>query len=766
MPILSMILSQITKVPKNFLNLRLMIARLREILILFRDFFPVQILFGQVKYNLISLFYWTFLFLIVSESLGRAFGIPILFFSPEYMGKISIWSFSLLGFALGGFTMAFNTYSYIKLGPRYPFLATVSRPFFKFCINNSLIPILFLIYYLIRMISFQSSQEAASALLVSGYAFGFMAGFCGFILLSIFYFFPTTREKGDRISDDTSVDNPIQSFARSKEKWYNYFRTEKERTYYYIGKHFKIFQSRPTKHLDRSVVENVFAQNRINASIFEIITIAAFIISGLFIDFPFFEFPAGMSIVLLLTIVHMLFSALMSWFHRWTYPLIFGLILIMNYLSLNTPFFNYTNFAYGLDYEKSSLRKYSLEEIEQNHNDLSVLNDSRENIERILTNWKKKTSEKKPKLVILATSGGGSRSAYWTFSVLKECDKKMNNKLSRHLNMITGASGGVVGAAFYRELLLEKKISELDISSKKYSEALGKDLLNKLSFAASTKDLFYRFQKFSYQSIDYPIDRGYAFEQQLNENTFDLMDHPLGYYEAHEQNGNIPLMIITPTIVNDGRRLYIASQSLRFMTETFQENNSVQTSFENIDYQSFFQQNKPENLRFTTALRASATFPFIMPMVTLPTSPQMQLMDAGIRDNYGIRAALNYLLAIKKWIAKNTSGVVLLSIRDTKKILQNETYRHISMMDKLILPFGNMYNNFPRTQDFDQEQVLKTTLSNVPFPIDLVTFNLRENQKDRISLSWHLTKEEKLKIKRALSSENNRKALKKLKKLI
>lgn len=743
-----------------------MASRIKEILTFIRDFFPIQILLGHLKYNLISLFYWTFLFLIVSESLGRAFGIPILFFSPEYLNTISIWSFALLGFALGGFTMAFNTYSYIKLGPRYPFLATVSRPFFKFCINNTLIPLIFITYYLNKMIVFQSQQEVASGLQIASYTLGFLGGFFAFILLSIFYFFPTTREKGEQLpSDETSV-NPIQSVTQSNQKWYNYFRTEKERTYYYIGKHFRIHQSRSTKHLDRSVIENVFAQNRINASIFEIITIAAFITSGFFIDVPFFEFPAGMSIILLLTILHMLFSALMSWFHRWTYPLLIGLIFFMNYLSLNTRFFNYTNFAYGLNYEKSELKKYNLREIKQNYLDEQILKNSKDNIQVLLNNWKQKTREQKPKLVILTTSGGGSRSAYWTFSVLQECDKHLNKKLSKHLNMITGASGGMVGAAFYRELLLRERNSDLRITDKKYSEALGKDLLNKLSFSASTKDLFYRFQKFNYQSHSYPIDRGYAFEQQLNENTFNLMDHPLGHYELAERKADIPLMILTPTIVNDGRRLYISAQSLRFMTESFSENSSVQSSFENIDYQSFFQDNEPQNLRFTTALRASATFPFIMPMVTLPSSPQMQLMDAGIRDNYGIRAALNYLMSMQDWISKNTSGVILLSVRDTKKILKNEYYHQISLMDKLTLPFGNMYNNFPRTQDFDQEQLLKTAMNHAAFPLDVVTFNLRENQKDRISLSWHLTKEEKKKIKRALYSKGNRKSLKRLRQLL
>jgi hypothetical protein len=155
-----------------------------------------------------------------------------------------------------------------------------------------------------------------------------------------------------------------------------------------------------------------------------------------------------------------------------------------------------------------------------------------------------------------------------------------------------------------------------------------------------------------------------------------------------------------------------------------------------------------------------------MPMMTMPTSPGMQLMDAGIRDNYGSKTALEYIFALKKWIKENTSGVVILEVRDTKKILNKEYYDHISLTDKLTLPFGNMYNNFPRTQDFDQEQMLKMATYGFSFPVDVVTFNLRENRTDRISLSWHLTKQEKNKIKNALNSKSNLESLERLRKLL
>lgn len=742
-------------------------GRQASIIQIIRSFFPVHLIFGLLKYNLISLFYWSFLFLVVSDSFGSAFGIPFLFFSPEYLGEVGALSFALLGFAIGGFTMAFNTYSYIKLGPRYPFLATVSRPFFKFCINNALLPTIFVIYYLIRMIDFQLSQELASGKDVFIYSSAFLAGFFAFISLSIFYFFPTTREKGERLANLETSSNPIQSVTQSREKWYDYFRTEKDRVYFYIGKRLKLHQSRSTKHLDKSIIEHVFAQNRINASIFEIITIVAFITSGQFIDLPAFEFPAAMSIVLLLTILHMLFSALMSWFHRWTYPIIFGAVILMNYLSLNTRFFAYTNYAYGIKYDKEHEKEYSISSISKCIENQKATEGSRTNMISILDKWKKGTGEKKPKLVILKTSGGGSRSALWTFTVLQNCDEQLNNQLSEHMSMITGASGGMIGAAYFREILLRNKQGDIPYRfDQKFKNHLGMDLLNKLSFSASTKDLFYRYQTFDYQGENYPKDRGHAFEEHLHENTDHLMDHTLGYYEEPEKQAKIPVMIFTPTIVNDGRRLLISSQSLQFMTQNTDGSKQVSSSFENIDFQTFFAKNTPDKMRFSSVMRASATFPFIMPMMTMPTTPAMQLMDAGIRDNYGSKTTLEYLFSLRKWIEENTSGVIIVEVRDTKRILNQEAYDHISLTDKLTLPFGNMYNNFPRTQDFDQEQMMRTAMYGFKFPVDIVTFNLRENKSDRISLSWHLTKQEKNKIRNAFYSESNQGSLQRLKQLL
>ena len=71
---------------------------------------------------------------------------------------------------------------------------------------------------------------------------------------------------------------------------------------------------------------------------------------------------------------------------------------------------------------------------------------------QILENWKKKQKEEKPILLIINTSGGGSRSAAFTMNILQKLDKENGGHLMDKTFMITGASGGMFGAAYFREL--------------------------------------------------------------------------------------------------------------------------------------------------------------------------------------------------------------------------------------------------------------------------------------------------------------------------
>ena len=255
------------------------------------------------------------------------------------------------------------------------------------------------------------------------------------------------------------------------------------------------------------------------------------------------------------------------------------------------------------------------------------------------------------------------------------------------------------------------------------------------------------------------IDRGYGFEQQLNENTHGILDKSLAHFLPYEKHGTIPTMIFSPTIVNDGRRMLIGSQNLSFLQSQDHAERAGTPMYENVDFNSFFGTQAVDDLRFTSVLRSSATFPFVMPMMTMPTEPEILLMDAGIRDNYGTKNTLIFLDELSDWISKNTSGVILIQIRDTKKVMQNEEIDPVSLGSKVSLPFGNMYKNFPRVQTFDQEEMIHYAGGQFPFRMDVFTFNLMENRKERIALSWHLTQREKAKINEALRTKSNSKSL-------
>lgn len=89
--------------------------------------------------------------------------------------------------------MAFHIASYIIMGYRFRFIATLSNAFFKFCANNSTIPIIFLIPFGIKLFIFYTNQNYFSVIETSIHYLGFLIGNIVFILFYIFYFNQTNK---------------------------------------------------------------------------------------------------------------------------------------------------------------------------------------------------------------------------------------------------------------------------------------------------------------------------------------------------------------------------------------------------------------------------------------------------------------------------------------------------------------------------------------------------------------------------------------------
>ena len=61
---------------------------------------------------------------------------------------------------------------------------------------------------------------------------------------------------------------------------------------------------------------------------------------------------------------------------------------------------------------------------------------------------------------------------------------------------------------------------------------------------------------------------------------------------------------------------------------------------------------------------------------------------------------------------------------------------------------------------------MRYAIYKIGFPVDFISFNLLEEQKKRISLTWHLTGQEKSRVHRAFFSRGNKYALHQLERLM
>jgi hypothetical protein len=744
-------------------------------------FFPFQLLLLHLKRSHFFIIIWVLLFGMVTGFIGKKYGLLYLFLYPEYLGEVNYFSHAILGFSFGGFVMAYNMYSYVMHGYKFTFIATISRPFYKFSLNNFLIPAIFVIVYLISASTFQIDNELVSVPMVILNMFGFITGMFIFYVFSMYYFFKTSKDlsqltgKSEEEMEKEYHAKNINTTLHRKIKWYEIFKTESGwKVTTYLNSPYKIKLARDSKHYDADVLKRVFSQTSINASIFEIAMIISFLLLGSLREYETFLIPAAASLVLLFTIIVMLISAIYSWMRGWTLSFIIALLFLLNYLSQHTALFAYKNFAYGLDYS-NELAEYSVENIKFMANDTLTQQKDHLRTEGILNNWKSKNIHQpgaelnaKPKMIIICTSGGGIRSSLWTLHVLNHLDSATNGQFRQHTQLISGSSGGMLGAAYFRELCLmkeEKKIEE--IHERKHLDKISSDLLNPVAFTIATNDIFIRYQTFTDGPYTYTKDRGYIFEKHFNKNTNFILDKRLYEYIIPEEEAKIPMLVIAPTITNDGRRLLISSQPISYLTNVSSTIGApLESSYEFIEFRKMFAKQNALNLRFTSALRMGATFPYVMPMVSLPSEPQIEVMDAGIRDNYGIQIALKYIYEFKEWINKNTSGVIIIQIRDRQKevaVLDSKN----SVVKRLTRPAGNVLDNIFYTQDYENDQHLMYAKEWLGVDLEVLNFNLRkEIKKDNVSLSWHLTKLEKRIIINSINNPENKASLKKLKELL
>jgi hypothetical protein len=757
---------------------------------LFEDIFysfPFQLLINHFKKNQILLLLWLLLFAIIMQNSGTMLGIPYLFLDPEYMNAVDFRSFLILGISFGIFTMSFHITTYILDSYRFTFLGTISRPFTKFCLNNSIIPLVFVTIYIIAIIRFQANSGFQTNARILIEILGFLVGLASTLTVLFLYFRSTNKDIFKELA--VNLDKHLKRNSISRVNVLRKLKSAKKNKYnvnYYIDLPFTFRKVGEFNAYDKQILLKIFDQNHLNAVIVEIFVIITIIILGLFRDNPYFQIPAAASGILFFSIFIMFTGAFSYWLRGWAITALIATFILFNFL-VKHEIINSNYQAYGINYN-TTLAEYNLERLHSLSNKQNYQTDVKNTI-KILENWRKKfPANENPKMIFICTSGGGQRAAAWTTRTLQYTDSVFKGEILKKTILITGASGGIVGASYYRELYLQKmsgkKLNPID---EKYYNNICKDILNPIIFSLVVNDIFFRFQKFSDGKYEYLKDRGYAFEQQLNNNTGHVLDKPIINYKSPEETALIPMLFMSPTVINDGRKLYISPQHISYMTTSAANTQNVNHKIRGIEFRRFFGGQDGNNLSYLSSLRMSATFPYITPNVELPSSPSMEIMDAGLSDNFGISDAAKFLYVFKDWIKENTGGVIFISIRDSEKNQPIESKVEPSIFQKMFTPIGSLYNNWDYMQDFTNDNVIESAQAWFEGDLDLIEFQYipkpkywdklkeknidpaeveKKERAERASLSWHLTTREKESIKRTIQEANNQAAIIKLKSLL
>jgi len=735
--------------------------------------FPIQLFLNNLRRNQVLILGWIILFAMITGNFGKYLGIPYLFLDPEYLNQVNFTSFFILGATLAGFTTAFHITGYINDGHRFSFVGALPRPFTKFAINNSIIPAIFFILYLSEILSFQKNNQYITGNELALNVAGLITGYLAMTVVFFVYFRLTNKDifKYMVCRIDEKIKSNVKVTRASAMKKLDIARKKQVRVDYYLDEKFRLQQVDENPFYDKATIVQVFDQNHFNLVVIELLIFALVLILGIFKDFAAFQLPAAASFIIFLTIFVMLEGAFEYWFGGWSATAALVLFLVVNHL-VGEEFFTKKYEAFGLDYT-SAPAPYTVEKLKE-LNDSSAIKEDREATLAMLNNWRQKF-DAPPKMVFLCVSGGGKRAALWTLNCLQKSDSASHGQLLRNSVLVTGASGGLIGASYFRELKLREKNGDPILPyAAIHRDKISTDNLNPLIFSLLANDLFVGFTEFRYAGNFYRKDRAYTFEEQLNQITEGLMDKPISAYRAPEMRGEIPMIILTPTIINDGRKLYIGSRSVTYMnSDVLALPGYDGTKYSGIDFHRMFAKQGADSLRFLSALRMSATFPYITPNTTLPTEPPVQIMDAGISDNFGVSDAVRFMYAFKDWIDENTSGVVFLSIRDSPKVRQINAKAGQTIMDDLTQPISSVYNNFENFQDINSDLLIGHAHSWFSKPIHRVDLqyqadsylpnlqkmdSLRQNSA-RASLSWRLTTREKQGIVNAFNSKQNQEQL-------
>ena len=726
-------------------------------------FLPVQLLLLHFRKYRLLLVFWLLLYFTITGNLASHYGAYSLFLAPEYLGYTNFTGMYLLGGALCVFMMTWHITTFIAHSKRMPYMGATRQAFIIYSINNSIVPVVFLIFYStisVRFMLYEENYPVGRVLLLQS---GLYLGLTSITFLSFAYFFSVSRDSFKSVVSKITNPSRIRDIVP-----YDSLDLELDiiPARSFISGKLRIERSTDLEPYHPRVLGMVLRRHHRNVIFGTFICYVLLVLLGSFKEQPLLRVPAVCGFLLLFSIVMGLVAAVKYFLKSWDAIGWVFIILTLSFL-VERKIVDIRSVAYGLDYERQdTVPVYNYSNLKEIFTRERYENDKSQEEDR-LTAWRARNSTSdtdRPPIVVVNVSGGGSRSAYWTFRALQYADSLSGGQLFKHTVMITGASGGMIGATLWRNLHdenLKGTIQNPYLS--RYQDDVGKDLLNSIIFSLASVDLITPFNKVKMGGFSYSKDRGYAMEEELINNSEGLLGNTVASRGAREKAGIIPQTIFSGTVVNDGRKLLMTAQPAAYLTQPEFSLKDANPQIDAVDFMTFFKSRHAENLRFATAIRMNATFPFILPVVKLPGDPAMNVMDAGLRDNFGSEVTGRYLFAMRKWIEQYAGEVIQLEVRDTRENFVGTPVDESSLMGMLSDPIFSIQNRWEAFQSFNRSYMKDFEPDFLKGHLHILTMRYypRQNNKNA-ELNFHLTQNEKEDLYKSIYHAENQKMVKKL----
>ncbi len=299
-------------------------------------------------------------------------------------------------------------------------------------------------------------------------------------------------------------------------------------------------------------------------------------------------------------------------------------------------------------------------------------------------------------LIFAHADGGASRSGYWTASVLGKLDSATDQRFSKHLFALSGASGGSVGNATFFSLLYLRQLNSLyadslnrsglvrpaqdflktDFLTYTLARMLGPDIFNSIYPAVADRA----------RALEYAMEAG-ASSKYLLDGFFAL---PFSRFATDRRHAyTLPALCINTTRMQDGMPGVISN--IRIDTAVFGSRLDVLSLLD-----------PGEDLHLSTAVVMGARFPYISPAGCITRTEQdaagkshkarHYFVDGGYFDNSGAGVVhemimqLDYLVR-NDTVLQNRYGGALAKLRFLVVHITNTPYS-VSRFGKSF-PFTN-----------------------------------------------------------------------------